>query len=293
MTGRNFKVLAATDGSPAARAALQTALRFPWPEPSAAQVLVACRNVEGTSGLDLFEEIWQQAAQHEADYARKALAARWPDATLMTPDELPVDAVLKEARRGKADVIVLGWRGHGSCERLLAGSVSRAIVRRSASPVLVAREAPRSVKRIVLGYDGSSQARRAIQLLARVPPPRGNQVLLISVVEFLRTIDVSWLPASIRASLKEQAERLNARKLAEARKKLESAAYALVAAGWRVTTTAIDGAPLEVLVRACGEHRADVLVVGARAKRGVERALLGSVANGALDRCRIPVLVVP
>jgi len=38
--------------------------------------------------------------------------------------------------------------------------------------------------------------------------------------------------------------------------------------------------------------KAHLLVVGARATSGVKRALLGSVAVGALNRCRVPVLVV-
>jgi nucleotide-binding universal stress UspA family protein len=34
-----------------------------------------------------------------------------------------------------------------------------------------------------------------------------------------------------------------------------------------------------------------VLVVGERAKRGVKRVLLGSVAEGALDYARVPVVI--
>ena len=52
------------------------------------------------------------------------------------------------------------------------------------------------------------------------------------------------------------------------------------------------GAPLATLLKAAEEHHADVLVVGARATGGLERALLGSVANGALNRSPVPVLLV-
>jgi nucleotide-binding universal stress UspA family protein len=53
------------------------------------------------------------------------------------------------------------------------------------------------------------------------------------------------------------------------------------------------GAPLPELLAAVATARADVLVVGARGASGVERLLLGSVAEGALARARLPVLVVP
>lgn len=291
--GEVFKVLVATDGSPAAQAALHTALRFPWPEPSGAQVLVAGRHARVTGGMDLLEEIWRQSAQREAEAARQLLASRWPGATLSMPDRLPIEAILSTARRGTAGAIVLGWRGHGSLERLLAGSVSRAVVRRSSCPVLIARNAPRSVQRIVLGHDGSAQSNRAIRLLTRMPPPAGNQMVLVSVVDMVRPLGVSWLPASMRARVKHESARRIAERLAKARESAGQAAHKLAARGWRVRTVVVDGAPLDVLLRACGDLGADVLVVGARAKRGLERLSLGSVALGALNRCRIPVLIVP
>ena len=52
------------------------------------------------------------------------------------------------------------------------------------------------------------------------------------------------------------------------------------------------GAPLDQVLKAADRANADVLVLGARSVSGMERALLGSVANGALNRSRIPVLVV-
>lgn len=39
-------------------------------------------------------------------------------------------------------------------------------------------------------------------------------------------------------------------------------------------------------------HRADILVLGARATSGLTRLLLGSVAQGALSISRTPVLLV-
>ena len=50
------------------------------------------------------------------------------------------------------------------------------------------------------------------------------------------------------------------------------------------------GRPLEELVAASTD--ADVLVVGARGVGAVERLVLGSVAEGAVSRAPVPVLVV-
>ena len=64
--------------------------------------------------------------------------------------------------------------------------------------------------------------------------------------------------------------------------------------GWSATGEVRIGAPLERLLRlwsAADDHRADVLVLGARGVSGLERALLGSVADGALNRARIRLLL--
>jgi hypothetical protein len=63
--------------------------------------------------------------------------------------------------------------------------------------------------------------------------------------------------------------------------------------GWHATTDIRFGIPLDTLLHAAANQKADALVVGARTTRRLERALLGSVAAGALNHSRIPVLVVP
>jgi nucleotide-binding universal stress UspA family protein len=52
------------------------------------------------------------------------------------------------------------------------------------------------------------------------------------------------------------------------------------------------GVPLGELLAATHATRADVLVLGARGVGGLERLLLGSVAEGALSRSPVSVLIV-
>jgi nucleotide-binding universal stress UspA family protein len=48
-----------------------------------------------------------------------------------------VEKILREAKRWKADLIVIGSHGHGKLYKLLLGSTSEAVVRRAACPVLI------------------------------------------------------------------------------------------------------------------------------------------------------------
>jgi nucleotide-binding universal stress UspA family protein len=53
-----------------------------------------------------------------------------------------------------------------------------------------------------------------------------------------------------------------------------------------------NGEPLRDLLRAVSTTRAQLLVVGAKGNAGVRHLLLGSVAEGSLNRSPVPVLLV-
>ena len=121
---RQFRIVAATDGSPSARAALAAAAVFPWPEPSCARAVVAFGSA--LPGRAALRAATKRVLEAEAESARRALAQRWSDADAVSSHKPPAQAILAEAKRFGADVIVLGSRGHGTIRRLIAGSVSRA-----------------------------------------------------------------------------------------------------------------------------------------------------------------------
>ncbi len=64
------------------------------------------------------------------------------------------------------------------------------------------------------------------------------------------------------------------------------------AAGWRVDVVLPTDAPLKSLLSVAAHVDANLLVVGATGNSRLQQLLLGSVAQGALDRCPVPVLIV-
>jgi nucleotide-binding universal stress UspA family protein len=74
-------------------------------------------------------------------------------------------------------------------------------------------------------------------------------------------------------------------------KALNTAAQELKDAGWRTRTELRTGEPLRELMDSVRRSRAQLLVVGARGTSGVRHLLLGSVAEGALNRSPVPVLL--
>lgn len=292
---RGFRILVASDGSPAARAALAVVTVFPWPRHARAAAVVASRGFLGTRGAEWPPAVWtalHRAIERVRLGARRRLRRRWPTAEVAVVDQPPVGAILSEAHRTGADVIVVGSRGLSALGRLVLGSVSRGVLRQATRPVLVVKGRVRPVRRLVLGLDGSRNARRAVRFLARLPAPPGGQVTVVRVSEPVRIPSMGLAPASVRAAVTRAVAELNARRADAARRDVEEAARRLAGAGWRARPVLRAGVPLAELLKAVRAARADVLVLGARGVGGVARLLLGSVAEGVLSRAPVSVLIV-
>ncbi|MGE3509880.1 MAG: universal stress protein [Vicinamibacterales bacterium] len=142
---KRFHVLIAGDGSTSARAAMTTAVRFPWPGGSRGSAVVA-KQVRTDSRRSILWAALDRTSERTARSASRAVRRRWPDGGTRLVDAAPVDAILNEARRLRADVIVTGWRGHGPVRRLLTGSLSRGVVRAAPCAVLVVRRPIRELR---------------------------------------------------------------------------------------------------------------------------------------------------
>jgi nucleotide-binding universal stress UspA family protein len=286
-----FHVLIATDGSSSARAAMTTAVRFPWPAGTRGSAVVA-KEVRRDYRHSILLAALDRTSEITARSASRALRRRWPDGGVRVIDASPVDAILTEARKVRADIIVMGWRGHGPVRRLLAGTVSRRVARGAHCAVLVVRRPIRVLRRVVIGVDGSDNAERALTFLAALEPSHGARITVFTAVDILHTPAQGLAAAATRATVAAEVKRINEGRRAAARTNLSQAAKTLSSAGWKVDQVITDGAPLRDLLATVSNVGADLLVVGARGVTGLRHLLLGSVAEGALSRSPVPVLVV-
>ena len=173
------------------------------------------------------------------------------------------------------------------------GSVSRGVVRGAKCAVLVVRRGQRDVRRIVIGFDGSVNAQRAVEFVGRLHPPRGGQVTVFTAVDHMGVPSHTLAPRGVGATVAAEVRRINAERTARAKRTSHAPKPRSHArAGGRVRTTVSAGAPLHDLLATVDSAGADLLVVGARGASSVRHLLLGSVADGALNRCPVPVLIV-
>ena len=258
-------------------------MRFPWPANTRVRIVAARRNRAEYRQSILLAAL-DRSADIAAESARRILARRWPDVEVAIVDQAPVAAILGEAGRFNADVIVIGWRGHGPVRRSLMGSVSRGVVRGATCSVLVTRRALR-VRRIVVGLN---MARRALMVLANLEPPPDGRVILLTSVETMAVPSHGLVRAG---AIAREVKRINAKRAKDAQQELNRAAAQLKRAGWRTQTVLTTGEPLNDLLGTITKSRAQLLVVGAKGTSGLRQLLLGSVAEGALNRSPVPVLI--
>ena len=145
---------------------------------------------------------------------------------------------------------------------------------------------------IVVGFDGSPHAERALEFLAALTPERGARVTVLRAVDTMHVPAQGLISADTRATVAAEVARINEERRSTGQKELSRATKTLTAAGWEVDHALTDGAPLRDLLGTAVEVRADLLVVGARGVTGLRHLLLGSVAEGALNRSPVAVLLV-
>jgi nucleotide-binding universal stress UspA family protein len=148
------------------------------------------------------------------------------------------------------------------------------------------------VVNIVIGVDGSEQSARAVEFATRLQPPKGGRIMLVTAAPLMSDPSNPLLPAGIRRTAASGVASLNRSRMAEARANLQRLARGPRAAGWRVDVAITNAAPLRSLLSAITQAGADLLIVGATGASQIRRLLLGSVAQGALDRSPVPVLIV-
>ena len=133
-------------------------------------------------------------------------------------------------------------------------------------------------KKIVVGYDGSDRAMRAVEQAADLATATGSSVHLVTAVD--KANKIHKIGSSSDEMFMSDAEIARDR-LAE------------VASDYNhlnVSLAAVPGAPAQVLIEEAEETEADLILVGNRHVQGLSR-VLGSVAEDVAHKASCAVLI--
>lgn len=209
--------------------------------------------------------------------------------------------VVVAAQQWSADLIVVGARGLNALERLMLGSVSRAIVHSSDIPVWVARprlEPAGRDWRVLLASESPEAASRPAGLLGQFAWPPTTAFTIMTVIPSIFAGCVpDWLQQQARspdveaivqrwASEHEAEMRHNVARMREFVENLPallSNAQPLVA----------EGEPAHSILAVAAREKHDLVVVGTKQKWSRGNALLGRVSEAVLNHAECSVLIVP
>jgi len=223
--------------------------------------------------------------------------ARRPD-TLAVPQPAAV-GLLESATTWRADLLVLGARGHGSIERFLLGSVSRAVVHGAALPVLVVRGAPpagRGLRVLVCHRPASAAAIAAVA--GGLHWPANTHGSVIGVAESLLAGPLPpWLEKRIRdpdtAAIAQAWEREHDDEVKALGGELAAMQATLPGVFREAPPIVVEGNPAEKIMLQAKQDGTDLIVLGRAPTDAFSRWLLGSTSEAVLTHASTSVLIVP
>ena len=285
-----MNVLVATDGSKYGRWALNWVAELPFVEPVKVMALhvLDLRTLRALRGPFLSQVEGERYLQEEIQRmearsakalkeAKQQLASLKLKGTARKEQGAVAPTILKRAPK-RDGLLVVGSQGLDALDRFMLGSVSTNLIRHATCPVLVVKGEAAPLRQIALAIDGSSASAKALAfVLAKFQPDRstGKGGLVPIHVTVIHVMQFS-----------------NYQELKEARKLLKQSVQKLIKTGFTAEAVCQLGKPAEEIMKVASQHRADLIVMGAKGLGAIARFLLGSVSTRVVQHSSCSVLVV-
>lgn len=204
---------------------------------------------------------------------------------------IPSEEIIRTAREEGADIIVMGTQGRTGLDHVLVGSTAERVVKGAPCPVMTVRpssnadsqQVPITVQRLLVPVDFSDSSVDVLEVALHVARRLGASVTLLHVVEW------AWLRLQFTVAELAESDRVRT----EMESRLGQYADLLRAQGLRVETVMRGGGgPGDFIVETAEQQRSDLIIMGTHGRRGIRRALIGSVAEAVLRAAPCPVLTV-
>ncbi len=194
--------------------------------------------------------------------------------------------IAKQAKRWKADLILIGSRGLSDIKGFLLGSVSRQVTSMAPCAVLVVKQPFSEFHRVALAVDDSKQSRAAAAFLrSRILPESATVTILSSAESPVTDLAARYLSQS-------QLEQLTKPVMERATQLVNSLRNDFIKDGHTATTKVQMDHVIDTIVKHVEADKSDLLVVGSRTLTKTERLHLGSASESLLRHAPCSVLIV-
>jgi nucleotide-binding universal stress UspA family protein len=221
----------------------------------------------------LMEELVTLDAQRAKLAAKQGHAILDDAAALLSGDGVaPVEKKLRHgdlietltALMPEVRALVIGKRGEGSAGAFdHLGSNLERIIRSATVPVFVAAREFRPIEKVLIAYDGSASADRAVERMAQSPVFAGLTAVLVYAGQDTPAI----------------------------RSQMNAAQSRLAARGLQASIDIEAGEPETALDRKIATEGFDLLVMGANGHSRLRNLIIGSTTTAMIRACKVPVLL--
>jgi nucleotide-binding universal stress UspA family protein len=294
-----MKILIGVDGSPSSFDAVRMAARLVHPAVDEVAIYFSPSDIHKklagkSSGLvdDLTHSIFEEAR----GLLPKDLVA---DVQVIASTKPPAVGILESADGWNADMIVIGARGLGSIERLLLGSVSRAVVHGSQFPVLVVRGKPAELGAFnVLACHHPQSAKAVAAIAGKLRWPPGTDGRVIGVAESLLAGPLPhWLEKRVQdpdtAAIAKAWEREHEEEVRALGGRLAEFQDMLPPEFRQHEPIVCEGNPGERILECAKGKDVDLVILGRTPTDSFSRWLLGSTSEAVLAHAASSVILVP
>jgi nucleotide-binding universal stress UspA family protein len=277
-------ILVPTDGSDCARAAAEYAADLATRHDARVHALCVAdsRILENAPQYDRVRKEREEVAERTCN----DLSLSGVPVEQAVRTDTPHEAILRYATEADVDLIVMGTHGRTGVQRYLLGSVTEKVVRLSDVPVLTVKadddgEGTYPYTDILVPTDGSEGAEAAIGPAVDVARRYDARIHALTVIETM-ALGADVRPDAILDALE-----------ASARSAVETVEERATRASVSAVEPAIDhGTPYRAIRSYVEDHDVDLVVMGTHGRSGIERYLLGSVAEKTVRTSPVPVLTV-
>ena len=304
-----MNILLATDGSACAKAATAFLAEFPLPSHANVTVITVIEEVlsreELKQATDKNRSTFERERRQAVIEAERLLAAEvelLTQAGLDTSSEtgygFPAEEIVSMAADSDIDLIVMGSHGHSTLERFLLGSVSDRVLEYAPCSVLIVKPGPGGEPaaephfpasadgrwRILLAYDDSPAARKALEFCVGLPLNERARVKALSVLPLIRMF---------RQDVRQQLGWVWQEKKQAAELALE---WLVKEMDWKtpdIATELVESEDVsQAILDAADAFDSDLIVLGNKSKKALQRFLLGSSTARIARHAQCSILAV-
>ena len=271
-TGRFEHILLATDGSEFSAGAERVAMTMARRHHARLTIL----------GVAVYDPAYSTSVP-ELEREARAMARRNVEAAVRQADGLDHTVVIKEAadpykgiveaaEEQRADVIIMGRRGKRGLARMMVGAATIRVMGHAPCNVMVVPKDAQACKHgILVATDGSRYGDAAALTAGRLA-------------------QVSELPLDVISAVMPNHSRARRQEAVAAVQRVRDG---LSASGIQLDGSVVEGSrPDDVILQQAKQTGADLIVMGTHGRTGLERVLVGSIAERVIGGAECPVLAV-